>query len=198
LPNVGECTASAMCFREIGPSWGFGPFPAESSSRRRRTACGSSTIRPVWAARAPARVRSGRFCAAARSGLAAAPRRPASRRRKSAKCFALDADEARAEKVRAALTREAARDFYDSTAPRERRRLSSSAFIELVDANSPSSARPHGEAGEVVALTEKRRRQVEAGLARDLPAVLRTDAPQFDLDTMLAQFDQLWRRVILK
>jgi hypothetical protein len=29
-----------------------------------------------------------------------------------AKCFALDADEARAEKVRAAFTREAVRDFY--------------------------------------------------------------------------------------
>src|SRR6266446_2438923 len=32
---------------------------------------------------------------------------------RAAKCFALDADEARAEKVRAAFTREAVRDFYD-------------------------------------------------------------------------------------
>ncbi len=47
-------------------------------------------------------------------------------------------------------------------------------------------------------LTEKRRRQVEAGLVRDLPAVLRTDATEFDLDGMLARFDRLWRRVLLK
>jgi hypothetical protein len=35
---------------------------------------------------------------------------------------------------------------------------------------------------------------VEAGLALDLPAVLRADAPAFDLEAMLARFDQLWRR----
>src|SRR6266446_4961031 len=40
-------------------------------------------------------------------------------------------------------------------------------------------------------LTEKRRRQIEAGLTRDLPAVLRTDAPEFDLDAVLARFDRL-------
>jgi hypothetical protein len=41
---------------------------------------------------------------------------------------------------------------------------------------------------------ENRRRKVEAGLAGDLPAVLRTDAPAFDLEAMLARFDRLWRR----
>ena len=119
---------------------------------------------------------------------------------RAAKCFALDADEARAEKVRAALTREAARDFYDLDRLRESGAdLSSSAFIELVDAKlAELGAAPMAKQARSFALTEKRRRQVEAGLARDLPAVLRTDAPQFDLDTMLAQFDQLWRRVILK
>jgi hypothetical protein len=35
---------------------------------------------------------------------------------------------------------------------------------------------------------------VEAGLAGDLPAVLRTDARAFDLEAMLAQFDRFWRR----
>jgi hypothetical protein len=38
-----------------------------------------------------------------------------------------------------------------------------------------------------------RRRKVEGGLARDLPAVLRSDAPAFDLEAMLARFDRLWR-----
>ena len=36
--------------------------------------------------------------------------------------------------------------------------------------------------------------KVEAGLALDLPAVLRADAPAFDLEAMLARFDQLWRK----
>jgi predicted nucleotidyltransferase component of viral defense system len=39
-----------------------------------------------------------------------------------------------------------------------------------------------------------RRRRIEAGLARDLPGVLRTGAPEFDFDGMLARFDRLWRK----
>ena len=38
------------------------------------------------------------------------------------------------------------------------------------------------------------RRKVEAGLALDLPAVLRADAPAFDLEATLARFDQLWQK----
>jgi hypothetical protein len=45
---------------------------------------------------------------------------------------------------------------------------------------------------------EKRRRQVETGLARDLPAALRTDAPEFDLEAMLSRFDRLWHHVLQK
>jgi len=37
-------------------------------------------------------------------------------------------------------------------------------------------------------------RSVEAGVARDPPAVLRIDAPAFDLEVMVARFDRLWRR----
>ena len=37
-----------------------------------------------------------------------------------------------------------------------------------------------------------------APLDSDLPAVLRTDAPEFDLDAMLARFDRLWRNVLQK
>ncbi|WP_248345744.1 hypothetical protein [Anaeromyxobacter paludicola] len=44
------------------------------------------------------------------------------------------------------------------------------------------------------ALDANRRRKVEAGLAHDLPAVLRADAPAFDLEAMLSRFDRLWRK----
>ena len=119
---------------------------------------------------------------------------------RAAKCFALDAAEARAEKVRAAFTREAVRDFYDLDRLRESGAdLSSSAFIELVDAKlAELGAAPMAKQAKSFGLTEKRRRQVEAGLVRDLPAVLRTDAPDFDLNATLARFDRLWRRVLLK
>jgi hypothetical protein len=113
----------------------------------------------------------------------------------AAKCFALDADEARAEKVRAAFTREAVRDFYDLERLHERKAdLSSPGFIELVDAKlAELGASPMARQKKSFGLTKTRRRQVEAGLARDLPAVLRTDAPTFNLDAMLARFDRLWR-----
>jgi predicted nucleotidyltransferase component of viral defense system len=115
---------------------------------------------------------------------------------RAAKCFALDAAEARAEKVRAALTREAVRDFYDLDRLRESGAdLSSSSFIVLVDVKlAELCALPMAKQSKSFGLTEKRRRQVEAGLARDLPAVLRTDAPEFDLAGMLARFDGLWRK----
>jgi predicted nucleotidyltransferase component of viral defense system len=115
---------------------------------------------------------------------------------RAAKCFALDAAEARAEKVRAAFTREAVRDFYDLDRLNESGAdLSSSSFIKLVDEKlAELRAVPMAKQGKSFGLTEKRRRQVNAGLARDLPAVLRTDAREFDLDGMLARFDRLWRK----
>ncbi len=115
---------------------------------------------------------------------------------RAATCFALDAAEARAEKVRAAFTREAVRDFYDLDRLRESGAdLSSSSFIGLVDEKlAELRALPMAKQGKSFGLTEKRRRQVDAGLARDLPAVLRTDAPEFDLAGVLARFDGLWRK----
>lgn len=50
-------------------------------------------------------------------------------------CYALDADEARAEKVRAAFTREAIRDLYDlEQLARAGADLSSRRFVRLVGA----------------------------------------------------------------
>jgi predicted nucleotidyltransferase component of viral defense system len=113
-----------------------------------------------------------------------------------ARCFALDALEAHAEKVRAAFTREAIRDFYDlDRLLHAGADLSSPEFMELVDAKlAELNAPPIARQGRSFALDANRRRKVEAGLALDLAAVLRADAPAFDLEAMLARFDQLWRK----
>ena len=76
--------------------------------------------------------------------------------------------------------------------------FTSSAFIELVNAKlAELGAPPIAEQGKSFGMDEKRRRKIEAGLSRDLAAVLRTDAPELDLDKMLARFNQLWRDVLL-
>ncbi len=110
-------------------------------------------------------------------------------------CHALDAREAHAEKVRAAYTREAIRDFYDLDRLLEAGAdLSSAEFIELVDAKlAELKEAPLPRQARSFALDANRRRALEVGLARDLPAVLRAGAPPFDLDAMLARFDRLWR-----
>jgi hypothetical protein len=104
----------------------------------------------------------------------------------AARCFALDSAEARAEKVRAAFTRRAVRDFYDLDRLHESGAdLSSSSFIDLVDAKlAELGAPPMAKQEKFFGLSGERRRQVEAGLKGDLPAVLRADAPKFDLDRM--------------
>lgn len=111
-----------------------------------------------------------------------------------ASCWALDATEARAEKVRAAFTREAIRDFYDLD-----RLLASGAdftspeFLELVTAKLAEMKRPaFAEQPPSFALDAERRRRLEASWSLQLPAVLRSDAPAFDLDEMVARFDHLW------
>ncbi len=111
-------------------------------------------------------------------------------------CFALDAAEARAEKVRAAFTREAVRDFYDLDQLHAASvDLSSPAFIKLVDAKlAELRAAPLAQQGKSFGLDQDRRRGVEAGLARDLSGVLREGAPGFHLDEMLARFNRLWRK----
>ena len=111
-----------------------------------------------------------------------------------ARCFALSAREAHAEKVRAAFTREAIRDFYDLDRLLDAGAdLSSREFVALVDAKlAELKAAPLARQGRSFALDANRRRKVQAGLARDLPGVLRAGAPPFDLEAVLARFDRLW------
>jgi predicted nucleotidyltransferase component of viral defense system len=111
-----------------------------------------------------------------------------------AKCWALAADEARAEKVRAAFTREAIRDYYDLDRIRDAGLdLTSRPFIKLVDVKlAELKQRPLSEQAPSFGLTKDRRRSLDASLLRGLPAVLRRNAPPFDLDKMLGAFDSLW------
>ncbi len=114
----------------------------------------------------------------------------------AASCFALDADEARAEKVRAAFTREAIRDFYDlDQLLAAGADFKSKRFIDLVDAKlAELGERPLADQGASFGVDAGRRRKLDQGAARDLPAVLRAGAPAFDLDEVLARFDRLWSK----
>lgn len=112
-------------------------------------------------------------------------------------CWALDAAEVRAEKVRAAFTRDAIRDFYDlERLAADGADFTSRDFIRLVDAKlGELKQRPLSEQAPSFGIDERRRRRLETGLRRELPGVLRAGAPGFDLDKTLARFDRLWKRV---
>jgi predicted nucleotidyltransferase component of viral defense system len=111
-------------------------------------------------------------------------------------CYALDADEARAEKVRAAFTRDAVRDLYDlEQLARAGADLSSAAFVRLVDAKlAELGAEPLGEQAASFGVTSggPRRKTLDASLSRELRAVLRIDEPTLDLDATFARFNELW------
>jgi predicted nucleotidyltransferase component of viral defense system len=110
-------------------------------------------------------------------------------------CYALDAGEARAEKVRAAFTREAIRDLYDlEQLARAGTDLSSPAFIQLVDAKlAELGARPLREqAPSFGAAAGPRRKALESSLTRELQAVLRIDEPVLDLEATFTRFNRLW------
>ncbi|HZN95005.1 MAG TPA: nucleotidyl transferase AbiEii/AbiGii toxin family protein, partial [Myxococcales bacterium] len=109
-------------------------------------------------------------------------------------CWALDAAEARAEKVRAAFTRAAIRDLYDLDRFAEARAdLTSEDFLQLVNlklhelGSPPLEQQPHP-----LGLTPQRRRELERSLRTELPALLRAKAPSLDLERVLARFEQLW------
>jgi predicted nucleotidyltransferase component of viral defense system len=111
-------------------------------------------------------------------------------------CYSLDADEARAEKVRAAFTRDAIRDLYDlEQLARAGADLSSPEFISLVDAKlAELGAKPLREQPQSFgAAVGPRRRSLEMSLAHELRAVIRIDEPTLDLDATFARFNQLWR-----
>lgn len=109
-------------------------------------------------------------------------------------CFALDEMEARAEKVRAAFTRDAIRDFYDLDRIADAGLdLSSDEFLSLVDVKlTELDAAPFEQQRQPFGLDDARRRRLTVGVRTELQAVLRMDAPDFDLDAMLRRFQRLW------
>ena len=111
-------------------------------------------------------------------------------------CWALDEDEARAEKMRAACTREAIRDYYDLDRLLDAGKdFGSTDFLNLVDTKlAELKAPPVREHARVFNLDDRRVKLLRERHKTDLPAVLRADAPAFDLDTMLARFEKLLGR----
>ncbi len=114
----------------------------------------------------------------------------------SAFCYALDADEARAEKVRAAFTRDAIRDLYDlEQLARAGADLSSPGFIRLVGAKLAELGAPplHEQARSFGAGTGPGRKALEASAVRELSAVVRVDEPPIDLEKIFERFNRLWK-----
>lgn len=111
----------------------------------------------------------------------------------SAYCWALNSDEARAEKVRAACTREAIRDFYDLERLMDAGAdLTSPEFIKLVDVKLRElGAPPLRDQSPALGITPERRAVLLKRLKQELPQVLKTNAPPFSLDEMLSSFDEL-------
>ncbi|MFO0669575.1 MAG: nucleotidyl transferase AbiEii/AbiGii toxin family protein [Polyangiaceae bacterium] len=110
-------------------------------------------------------------------------------------CHALDADEARAEKVRATFTRDAIRDLYDlEQLARAGADLRSPDFVRLVNAKLAELAAPplREQAASFGFADGRRRRALEAAVVRELAAVLRVDEPPLDLDAVFERFNRLW------
>lgn len=111
-------------------------------------------------------------------------------------CWALDADEARAEKVRAAFTRREIRDYYDLdqllTAGKD---FTSEPFRGLVDEklfglNAPLLA----ERVSAFGMTTAEQQQLKVQAQKGLQAVVRAGDGPFNVEAMLAKFDELLRR----
>lgn len=109
-------------------------------------------------------------------------------------CWALDANEARAEKVRAACTREEIRDYYDlDQLLRVGKDFTSETFRELVDQKLAELRAPLlSDRPRAFGMTAARRRQLDAQARKGLQAVVRAAEEPFDLDALLARFDGLW------
>lgn len=111
-------------------------------------------------------------------------------------CWALDAAEVRAEKVRAAYSRAepAIRDFYDLDLFRRLELdMSSDGFRALVDAKlaevgRDSLARERPQFG----LTPQQKQQLRRDIPRILRPVLRSTDPPYDLDQTISYYDELW------
>jgi len=105
--------------------------------------------------------------------------------------------EVRAEKVRAAFTREEPqiRDFFDlGLLARSGADMDSKEFRKLVDAKlAELSAVPLAEQPASFGLSPARRKALQAD-QKLLQSVVRIDEPAFDLQTVLDYYNHLWER----
>lgn len=116
----------------------------------------------------------------------------------AAYCWALAAEEVRAEKVRAAYTRSQPelRDFYDlhllANAGAD---FTSPAFTALVDAKlTEVGTAPLSEQPVRFGLSSKQQSALQAAISRRLAPMLRRSDPSFDLESVLRFFDALWAK----
>lgn len=111
-------------------------------------------------------------------------------------CWALDEVEARAEKVRAAFTRRAIRDYYDlEQLILAGKDLSSSQLISLVnDKLAELGAAALAQQPRAFGMTSAERATLKRAAKEELRTVLRVDEPELDLDALLARFDTLWKK----
>jgi len=107
--------------------------------------------------------------------------------------WALDEEEARAEKVRAAFTCEEIRDFYDlEQLARAGKEFQSERFRALVGLKLAESRVPVlADQSASFGLAPRRRRRLGQQRKGRRPVVRATEEA-FDLDGMLARFDALW------
>jgi predicted nucleotidyltransferase component of viral defense system len=114
-------------------------------------------------------------------------------------CWALDAAEVRAEKVRAALTREdpEIRDIYDlALLAGAGADMQSRDFCSLVDAKLLElDALPLSRQPPSFGLTGRRRAQLNAG-RRSLEGIVRLDEPPLDVDAVLRHYDRIWGKTV--
>ncbi len=117
----------------------------------------------------------------------------------SASCFALDFAEVRAEKVRAAFTREEPqiRDYFDLGLLLEcGADMDSQEFVDLVDLKlAEIGERDLAHQPARFGLVGARLRSVERARAKALEAVVRLDEPPFDLEQLIIVYDERWSAV---
>jgi len=117
----------------------------------------------------------------------------------AAYCWALDFAEVRAEKVRAAVTREvrAIRDYYDLGLLLDTGAdMQSAEFVALVNRKlAELDAAPLASQLASFGLTDEQRRALRAAVRADLARVVRLSEPAFDLDGLLARYDAAWGNV---
>ncbi|HZQ99146.1 MAG TPA: nucleotidyl transferase AbiEii/AbiGii toxin family protein [Chloroflexota bacterium] len=108
--------------------------------------------------------------------------------------WAMDPDEVRAEKIRAAFTRRVIRDFYDlSLFVEHDADLVSPDFVALVDAKlAEADALPLHRQRLAFGLTQRERDELRAAIPGQLVPVLRRTEPAFDLDAVIDHYDRIW------